>query len=105
MIYGIGNDIVKIERFKKNQDKLAQRILSAQEYEIYMQKNRSIEFLAGRFAAKEAIIKASNQTLSMQQISVLYKDDKPAVMIENEVFLLSIAHEREYATAVAIKVG
>ncbi len=105
MIYGIGNDIVKIERFEKNKDKLAKRILTAQEYELYMKKNRSIEFLAGRFAAKEAIIKASNQSLSMQKINVLYKDGKPEVSTENEVFLLSIAHEREYATAVAIKVG
>lgn len=105
MIYGIGNDIVKIERFEKNKDKLAKRILTAQEYELYMKKNRSIEFLAGRFAAKEAIIKASNQALSMQKINVLYKDGKPEVRTENEIFLLSIAHEREYATAVAIKVG
>lgn len=62
MIYGIGVDIVEIYKVRKivicSGDKLANRILSMKELKIYLKKNRSIRFLATRFAAKEAVSKA-----------------------------------------------
>ena len=55
----IGCDIVNIDRIK-DPYKIARRILSEQEYEQFSNysSNRQKEFLAGRFAAREAIIKA-----------------------------------------------
>lgn len=63
MIYGVGIDIVEVYKIKKivtySGDKLAKRIFSTSEWEIYQKrKNRSIHFLATRFAAKEAVSKA-----------------------------------------------
>ena len=57
-------DVVQMDRmekaWKRHADKLSQRILS--DYEIEYSKgfppNRMVEFLSGRFAAKEAIAKA-----------------------------------------------
>ncbi len=54
MIVGLGVDIVKVSRVE---EKLADRILSNREQEIWM-KNKRRDFLAGRFALKEAFFKA-----------------------------------------------
>lgn len=63
MIYGIGVDIVEICEIKRilsySGDKLAKRILSMAELQMYhKKKNSSVHFLATRFAAKEAVSKA-----------------------------------------------
>ena len=58
MIKGIGIDICQISRMKPDMNR---RILSDSENIIYEEiklDKRKIEFLAGRFAAKEAIYKA-----------------------------------------------
>lgn len=54
MIIGIGIDVVQISRVG---EKLARRVLSAEEQAIW-EKNRNQSFLAGRFALKEAFLKA-----------------------------------------------
>ena len=55
---GIGIDIVQISRIK-NPDLLAKGILTDKELEIYHQKGiNKIQFLAGRYAGKEAFMKA-----------------------------------------------
>lgn len=61
--YGIGTDIIKIERIAKLWDKwgmnFATRILSTHELEILKQMTQGQDaFLAKRFAAKEAVVKA-----------------------------------------------
>lgn len=60
MIIGIGCDIVEHDRSKKlkwhSDVNLQKRIFSQKEIDIYS-IHESIEFLAGRFAAKEAILK------------------------------------------------
>jgi len=66
MIKGIGTDLVEIARFdqpEKQQFRLAQKILSAPEMELFKRRfddhpARGTRFLASRFAAKEALIKA-----------------------------------------------
>jgi len=62
MIYGIGTDIVRVARMRKNieehGDKFAERILTPHEMEEYRKENRKEHFLAKRFAAKEAAAKA-----------------------------------------------
>ncbi len=62
MIFGIGTDIIEIERIKasmeRSGDKFAQRILSKNEC-LKIKENKFPErFLAKRFAAKEAFAKA-----------------------------------------------
>lgn len=63
MIKGIGLDMIEIARIKKACEKrksFPSRVLTEKEYEMYdtLTGNRQTEFLAGRFAAKEAFSKA-----------------------------------------------
>jgi holo-[acyl-carrier protein] synthase len=67
VIYGIGVDLIEIERIRAAEhrfgDRFARRILGEREierYELRRQRSetRGIAFLATRFAAKEAISKA-----------------------------------------------
>ncbi len=62
MIHGIGTDIVKIERisaiYERHGDRLARHILMDVEAEAFRTERRPARFLAMRFAAKEAIVKA-----------------------------------------------
>ena len=61
-LFGIGVDIVDIERIKKiylkYDRKFAKKILSDNEIKIFDLSKNKISFLAKRFAAKEAIGKA-----------------------------------------------
>lgn len=67
MIYGIGTDIMKIDRIAaalaRHGDRFAERILGVEELEKYHRRKakvaaRGLRFLATRFAAKEAFSKA-----------------------------------------------
>lgn len=62
MIFGIGTDIVRIERMQKNLERygedFARRILADNELEEFRGQARRAHFLAKRFAAKEAAAKA-----------------------------------------------
>lgn len=69
MIYGIGNDIIDYNRvvalYHKHPQKLATRILSAQEQTLYQVSTDKPRFIAKRFAYKEAIVKAMGVGLRM----------------------------------------
>ena len=114
MIKGIGLDIAEIPRIKKAMDrseKFGQRILSERELNIFNQLSelRKVEFLAGRFAAKEAFSKANGTGIGsgceFRQIEVL-KDDlgKPTLFFNGELVSghVSITHTKEYAAAQVI---
>ena len=105
MIAGIGCDIVAIKRIKKQKEDFYKRILTPREQVIYLEFNeaRKLEFLAGRFAAKEAIYKACNDTGVLSNIEVLNDDSgKPYCNIEGFKIHISISHEKEYAAAYAV---
>ena len=62
MIFGIGTDILRLDRVQKVHDKygdtFARRILMPEELELYARAKNPVRFLTLRFAAKEAIVKA-----------------------------------------------
>jgi len=62
MIYGVGTDIVNIDRVKrilsKNRDGFVKRVLSEHEQALFANKADSAAYCAKRFAAKEAFAKA-----------------------------------------------
>ena len=103
----IGCDIVKIDRFKCIKNGFIEKILSKEEIEIYNMKesNNRIQYLAGRFALKEAIIKTfcGKKTVLMNEISIL-NDENGALICKykNYNIMGSIAHEKEYAIAYAL---
>ena len=105
MIVGIGCDIVQIDRFKGQQNQWKERILTEREKELYSSfpQNRQRTFLAGRFAAKEALIKALDIPVSMKSLEILPDPQgKPTVHIEGYKIHLSISHEKEYAIGYAL---
>ncbi|MFK8015114.1 MAG: holo-ACP synthase [Gammaproteobacteria bacterium] len=62
MIFGIGTDLIRIERFdsaiERHGDRFAERILQPAELEHYYDRKFKARYLAMRFAGKEAVAKA-----------------------------------------------
>ena len=62
MIFGIGTDILEIERVKRVYERhgkrFAEHLLLPGELALFQDHSRPARFLAMRFAAKEAIVKA-----------------------------------------------
>ena len=114
MIKGIGTDITGIPRIKKlieeNGDRFLNKILSTEEIKLIPGKG-SEQFAAGRFAAKESIVKALGSSFEFSRLTIL-NDLKGKPYIANPDFLfgkeegitlhISISHDKDYATAVAI---
>ncbi|MED3552426.1 holo-ACP synthase [Cytobacillus praedii] len=110
MISGIGIDIVELSRIRRiylRQQKFVDRILTVNEKEIFynLTEDRKTEYLAGRFAAKEAFSKAIGTglggSLSFLDIEIVKdKNGKPFISKPfNEGVHLSISHSKEYAVA------
>ena len=62
MIYGIGTDLLRIDRvarvYRRFGDRFARRVLMDSEQRDFLGAKNPVRFLAMRFAAKEAIVKA-----------------------------------------------
>jgi len=117
MITGIGLDIIELDRIRRIVDRqpgFIKRILTMNEIEKFatLSKERKVEFLAGRFAAKEAYSKALGtgigEGIGFQDIEVINDEKgKPYINIlketlENPSIFVSITHTRQYAAAQVI---
>lgn len=115
MIKGIGIDLIELDRIKESiskNERFIERILTAGEQKVYhslKRENRKIEFLAGRFVAKEAFAKATGRgigKLSFQHIEVLHKSNGAPQLTakgyELETIFISISHSKYYAIAQVI---
>ncbi|WP_031406041.1 holo-ACP synthase [Geobacillus vulcani] len=116
MIVGIGIDIIELGRVRsllERSKKFPDRILTPREKRQFDQlpPTRQAEFLAGRFAAKEAYAKALGTGigghLSFQDIEIVSDaSGKPSVVVrcgsEGDIVHLSISHSRDYAVAQVI---
>lgn len=62
MIFGVGTDMVEVSRvarlWEKYGEHFARRILMPEELMLFRQTRNPVRFLAMRFAAKEAVVKA-----------------------------------------------
>lgn len=119
MIYGIGTDIVRIQRIDDNLEhygeRFANRILTANELNEFQASSRKSHFLAKRFAAKEAAAKALGtgfrDGLNLRDISVTNDElGKPLLLFSPRAQQelksrgignchLSLSDERDYAVA------
>lgn len=124
-VIGIGTDIVKVPRIKrlikKRGDSFAQRILHENEYIIFQTHNTAANYLAKRFAAKEALSKALGtgiaKGINFEDIEVINNPDgKPnlilhgaALDIANKLgvkkLFISLSDEKKYAIAYVILEG
>jgi holo-[acyl-carrier protein] synthase len=115
MVVGIGIDIVsraRIEKACKN-EKFTRRILTeAEEMYCLSPKSQATQYdrIAGRWAAKEAIIKAIGIPFAMNNIEILNDPlGQPHVRIHDVRFdakrlkiFVSITHDRTHAAGVAV---
>ncbi|MGB2993887.1 MAG: holo-ACP synthase [Paenisporosarcina sp.] len=116
MIKGIGLDVTEIERITaahERSSKFKERILTTEELKRFEKLNntRQIEFLAGRFSAKEAFAKALGtgigKNCSFQDINVLSNDvGKPMLFFKGIEVAghVSITHTKQFAAAQVILV-
>ena len=122
MIYGVGTDIVNIERVKKilskNRDGFVKRVLSEYEQALFENKADSAAYFAKRFAAKEAFAKALGtgigRVVSFQDLTVRNNENgKPhfipseklrQYLVENNIKQahLSISDESQNAIAFVV---
>jgi holo-[acyl-carrier protein] synthase len=117
MIVGIGLDIIELDRIRRiveRQPGFIKRILTIKEIEKFttLSKERKVEFLAGRFAVKEAYSKALGtgigEEIGFHDIEVLNDEKgKPVIHLIKEfpvtfTIHVSISHTRQYAAAQVI---
>lgn len=121
-ILGLGTDIVEITRIEavveRSGDRLAKRILCANEWALYQAHQQPVRFLAKRFAVKEAAAKALGtgirNGLAFEQFEVIndilgkpglvFHDRAAEMALElgvNAVHV-TLADERRYACATVI---
>lgn len=111
LIKGIGIDLVDLERMEsvnKNQKNFYKYILTAKEVKLYKKRNKKgkLEFLAGRFAVKEAFSKAMGtgigKKVNFQNITVINnKKGQPIIIaspFDGNIFL-SISHTKSAVIA------
>lgn len=118
-IFGIGIDIVQIDRIKssieRHGESFAKKILHKNEFEKYSSLKLKQRYLAKRFAAKEAFSKALGtgivKNVTLPRIEVINNSDgKPEILLHGatkdkfnslgiQSVFLSISDEKEYAVA------
>ena len=119
MIFGIGTDIVRISRIQQGLDRygerFARRILAGEELTDFQRTLHPARFLARRFAAKEAVVKAygTGFTRGMTFQDIVVSHDaagKPLLLLSGRALelqyemgigekFISISDEQEYAVA------
>lgn len=120
-VIGLGTDIVEIARFEMEDEKmqrLARRVLTDAELQLFQQHNFPSRFLAKRFAAKEAAVKAIGNGIgngvSFHHVEVQNDSlGKPILQLSGKMLELcdaanvqsvhiSISDEQKYAVATVI---
>ncbi|MBU4485952.1 MAG: holo-ACP synthase [Candidatus Delongbacteria bacterium] len=121
MIYGIGTDLIEVERIKKSVetiDGFKEKIFSADEISYCESKKKKFEHYAARYAVKEALFKAIGtgwrNGLAFNEIGVVNdKLGKPEINLNGKALEfkeshnigkihVSISHIKEVAIAFVI---
>jgi holo-[acyl-carrier protein] synthase len=120
MIYSTGIDLVDISRIRKGYerfgDKYLARLFSEDEIEdLKTRKSGMIETMAGKFAAKEAVMKSLGaffeDGVTVRDIEILpLPGGMPQARLPMRLrkkltgksIMISISHEKQFAAAVAI---
>lgn len=119
MILGIGTDIIEVKRIEESIERFGQRFLDRifgfDEQAYCLHHRDSSRHFAGRFAAKEAVVKSLGtgfrNGIGWLDIEIVNNDQgKPIAKLSNRlnelfdspIIHLTISHGRDYATAFAI---
>lgn len=121
-IFGIGNDIIEIDRIKKaviKNERFLEKIMTKKEIKYIGQKKNPYPSCAGRFAGKEAFYKALGTGIrkyGLRDIEIENdKNGKPYINIlninlkkecdeKNIKFFITISHSRYNAIATVLAV-
>lgn len=120
MIIGIGIDIVEIDRIERalnRNPRFIDKLFCKNEIDYFKSKNMRPEFIAGKFAAKEAVAKAlgtgfrgfdfrdieiDKNALGKPLVILRGKAKKMNKKFDNYKIHLSISHSKENAIAYAV---
>lgn len=122
MIFGIGIDLVEVDRLQKSVEKFGERFVNRlftdNEIKYCQTKSNSYQHYTVRFAAKEALLKAIGTGLSAgmswHQIEIMNDaQGKPSMITHGycqkmlqklaiKNLVLSLSHSRHYGIAVVI---
>lgn len=123
MIIGVGTDIIEISRIKKsleNRDAFLQKLFTKMEIDNFEKRKFRPEFVAGKFAAKEAVAKALGTGFRDFKFKDIVIENnilgKPVVTLHGKAALiaerfgyykihLSISHSEIHAIAYVILEG
>lgn len=116
MIDGIGTDIIEIARIEaaiRRTPRFAQRIFTEAEQAYCASQARPSQHFAGRFAAKEAVMKALGQAVPWRDIEILNDPRgrpictlhrRAAEVAAGRRVLVSISHCQTFSTASAVAI-
>lgn len=121
MIFGIGTDIIEVERIRKfaaKGDAFKQRVFTEKEIEYSESHRDPAPFYAARFSAKEAFVKALGTGftggIGFNQIEVYHVElGKPEIRLSGKALevagekgikkiFVSISHVKDWANAVVV---
>jgi len=117
VVLAIGVDIVRISRISRLLDKsklrFLQRVLHPSEIEVYskLHGNRKAQYVAGSWAAKEAVFKTLDQSAQRSfQFRNWYRfsqEKRPFIGVDgwdkSEEFHLSISHDEDMLIATVLR--
>lgn len=108
----IGIDLVEHKDINIEDERFVKRVLSELEYARFLKitnKKRQLEYVASRFASKEALFKAFKKyerSIDLKDISILNdpKTNAPYILCEklNQEVELSLTHTDNYSIAIVI---
>ena len=110
-LVGVGTDLIEIERISNSLSRFGEswmkKLFTQKEIEYCQSFSDQAPHFAGRFAAKEAIAKATGlgfgKNLAWTEIEILPSESgKPIATLSGYEIELSIAHCKSHATAVAL---
>jgi holo-[acyl-carrier protein] synthase len=124
MIVGLGTDIVEVvrigEMIERHGELFLQRVYTEQEIKYCQRHKEAIQHYAGRWAAKEAVMKTLGtgftKGVGWKNIEVSnQKSGRPVILLSGgagnvarnlgiDEVLISISHCRTYATATAVAI-
>lgn len=105
MIIGLGTDLVSIERMRKKfSERLAKKILTRKELQLYDEVENKVAFLSKSWAVKEATYKALNCPFDLDMLKDI-EYVSPAVYVngvEGVKFFLSVSDDNGFAMATVV---
>jgi holo-[acyl-carrier protein] synthase len=105
--FGVGIDVVGVDRFSSKQfsenEDFYRKIFTDSEIQYCLKFKNPYPHFAGKFALKEAVIKALKEKIDLLEIETFHENGKPLVKLTNfpnHSSICSISHENNVGVAV-----